>query len=83
MSRPEGNVPVAGCAPCGRDVLTHVVADARGALERRCAHCDAPIDPDAVRWVDESALDALGYAIAPAGGGCGSGGCGTGGGCAR
>ena len=63
-------------------MLPHVTLDATGAAERHCIHCDASIDPDEIRWVLESELDALGYGLFKEGGGCGSGGCGSGG-CSR
>ncbi len=69
--------PVSRCAPCGRDVLLHVVPDGDGELRRCCLHCDAEIDPAEVRWVDEAALDRLGYGLV-AEGGCGKPGCGQG-----
>jgi hypothetical protein len=70
--------PIARCAPCGRDVLTHV--DLEGGEERRrCIHCDAELDPTEVRWVDTEALEGAGYALeAPPGEGCGRPGCGQG-----
>jgi hypothetical protein len=75
--------PVARCAPCGRDVLTHVEVDAGGRERRRCIHCDAELDPAEVRWVAEDGLDGLGYGVhveragcGGGGGSCGSGGCG-------
>lgn len=55
--------PIARCAPCGRDVLTHVLLDERGDERRRCVHCDAELDPAEVRWVLESELAARGYAV--------------------
>ncbi|HJQ85258.1 MAG TPA: hypothetical protein VKA21_14330 [Candidatus Binatia bacterium] len=66
--------PVSRCADCGRDVLTHVDGDDA----RRCVHCDADIDPAEVRWVAESELDALGYALHDDVAGCGRPGCGRG-----
>ena len=83
MPSADAGFPVATCAPCGRDVLTHVDLDDEGGPRRRCVHCDAMLDPDAVRWVPEVDLDGLGYGVAGARGGCGSGGCGSGGGCSR
>jgi hypothetical protein len=76
----EDRFPVARCAPCGRDVLTHAEIDAQGDERRRCVHCDAGLDPDEVRWVGESELDRLGYHAYgdPAAGGCGRPGCGQG-----
>lgn len=82
MISPDPLYPVTTCARCVRDVLTHLVPDDRDEPERRCLHCDAPIDPDEVRWVHESELDPLGYGLMAEGGGCGGGGCGTGG-CSR
>ncbi len=78
MTEP-GGFPVSRCAPCGREVLTHLVLDAGGTPGRRCVHCDAEIDPHEVRWIDDAALAPLGYAVqdgeAP---GCGRPGCGRG-----
>jgi hypothetical protein len=51
--------PVARCAPCKREVLAHVTADDRYG----CIHCDAEIDPLELRWVDETELDGVGYAV--------------------
>jgi hypothetical protein len=76
---PDPTFPVARCAVCDHDVLTHVVATADDASERRCVHCDAAIEPEHLRRVLESELDALGYGLDGAAGGCGSGSCGTGG----
>ncbi len=70
--------PVSHCARCARDVLTHVHLDAGGDARRLCFHCDAEIEPAAVRWVDETALELLGYGIATDGEGCGRPGCGRG-----
>jgi len=71
--------PVARCARCGRDVLTHVHLDADGAERRLCLHCDAEIDPQELRWVDEAAVASFGYALeGDDAGGCGRPGCGRG-----
>jgi hypothetical protein len=70
--------PVARCAPCGRDVLTHVHLDARGEPRRLCLHCDAELDPTEVRWVEEAQLAPLGYGLERDDGGCGRPGCGRG-----
>lgn len=69
--------PVARCARCDRDVLTHVHLDARGDERRLCFHCDAELDPREVRWVAERELEPLGYGIEEEGG-CGRPGCGKG-----
>ena len=75
----ESGVPVADCPRCGREVLTHVHLDPAGEPQRRCFHCDAEIEPAAVRWIDEEALDSLGYAFhREAAEGCGRPGCGRG-----
>ncbi len=74
---PEPDFPVSSCVPCGRDVLTHVVLDDAGNEERRCLHCDAALDPSAVRWVLAAELDTLGYDVGD-GEGCGRPGCGKG-----
>ncbi len=75
----QDDFPVARCARCARDVLTHVHLDARGEARRLCLHCDAEIDPTEVRWVGEAALAPLGYDFAGAEeGGCGRPGCGRG-----
>ena len=74
-----GDLPFARCARCAREVLTHVHLDERGVERRLCLHCDAEIDPREVRWLDESAVAALGYALrADDEGGCGRPGCGRG-----
>ncbi len=72
----DAGFPVAHCARCARDVLTHFAMDGRGAARRACIHCDAEIDPEELRWVPETALDGLGYAVR--GEGCGRPGCGGG-----
>jgi hypothetical protein len=47
------------------------------AEARRCVHCDAEIDPEELRWVEE--LDRLGYVVhEDDAGGCGRPGCGRG-----
>ena len=75
----DGELPVARCAPCGREVLTHVHLDGRGEERRLCLHCDAEIDPREVRWAAETELGALGYALEDDEvGGCGRPGCGRG-----
>jgi hypothetical protein len=79
MRGPEPEFPVSHCVPCGRDVLTHVHVDERGAEHRFCLHCDAEIDLAAVRWIGEPALEPLGYRLdgdEPLG--CGRPGCGQG-----
>jgi hypothetical protein len=71
--------PVARCARCARDVLTHVHLDERGEPRRLCLHCDAELDPAEVRWIDEARLDPLGYGLEREdGAGCGRPGCGRG-----
>lgn len=70
------------CAPCGREVLTHILHEDGGEAVRGCLHCDATIDPEEIRWVYESELDSLGYGLFKDGGGCGAGGCSSGG-CSR
>jgi hypothetical protein len=77
---PEG-FPVASCGRCAREVLVHVEIDETGRERRRCLHCDAELDPAALRWVPERDLEALGYGVY--GAGCGRPGCGGGGGCGR
>jgi hypothetical protein len=75
----EDDFPVARCAPCGREVLTHVHFDAGGDEHRLCLHCDAEIDPQELRWVPEAAIVVLGYDVhADEPGGCGRPGCGRG-----
>ena len=69
--------PVARCARCRRDVLTHVHVDGRGEPLRLCIRCDAAIDPEEVRWVGATALGPLGYGVEDEGG-CGRPGCGRG-----
>jgi hypothetical protein len=72
--------PVARCALCKCEVLTHVVLDARGEARRCCIHCDAALDPLEIRWVAETDLADLGYSDSGAVGtaGCGRPGCGSG-----
>jgi len=71
--------PVARCARCAREVLTHVHVDAQDRPCRLCFHCDAEIDPAEVRWVEEADLGPLGYGVeADEVGGCGRPGCGRG-----
>jgi hypothetical protein len=75
----SGQFPVSRCAFCGRDVLTHVRLDEAGDERRHCVDCDAPLDPDDVRWVAEDALADLGYGVhGDEAGGCGRPGCGRG-----
>ena len=75
----DDDFPIARCAPCGRDVLTHVDLDADGEERRRCVHCDSDIDPAEVRWVDAEALGHAGYTLeGAAGAGCGRPDCGQG-----
>jgi hypothetical protein len=75
----ETGIPVADCGRCRREVLTHVHLDGRGEPHRLCYHCDAEIDPGAVRWVGEDALEPLGYGLhRDEPGGCGRPGCGRG-----
>ncbi len=73
----DDGFPVARCARCARDVLTHVHVDVRGDERRLCLHCDAELDPREVRWVAESELEPLGYGLEEEGG-CGRPGCGKG-----
>jgi hypothetical protein len=73
----DDGFPVARCARCARDVLTHVHLDARGDERRLCLHCDAELDPREVRWVAEGELEPLGYGLEEEGG-CGRPGCGKG-----
>jgi hypothetical protein len=76
---PEPDFPVSRCAPCGREVLTHVDVDAAGVERRHCLHCDAEIDPREVRWVMEAELERLGYGmLSDEARGCGKPGCGEG-----
>ena len=75
----ESDFPVARCARCAREVLTHVHLDEGGAARRLCLHCDAEIDPAEVRWADQDELEPLGYALpADDDAGCGRPGCGRG-----
>ncbi len=76
----EPDFPISRCAPCGRDVLTHVALGDDGAERRRCIHCDATIDPAELRWVLEPELERLGYAFHTEEmvEGCGRPGCGQG-----
>ncbi|HZP40548.1 MAG TPA: hypothetical protein VFD84_03450 [Candidatus Binatia bacterium] len=75
----EADFPLAHCARCARDVLTHVRLDGEGREGRACVHCDAALDPAEIRWVDAAALDRAGYAVlGEPGGGCGRPGCGQG-----
>jgi len=76
---PEGPIPVGHCGRCGREVLA--VLAAGGALDeerRACAHCEATLDPAALRWLDEADLDAVGYAAYAEAEGCGRPDCGGG-----
>jgi len=75
----ESDFPVARCARCAREVLTHVHLDEGGEARRLCLHCDAEIDPAEVRWLGEAELEPLGYGLHRAEeGGCGRPGCGRG-----
>jgi hypothetical protein len=76
---PAEDYPIAHCAPCARDVLTHVHLDAGGDEHRLCLHCDAEIDPTEVRWVGDDELSTLGYGLFDGeGAGCGRPDCGRG-----
>lgn len=75
---PEGPIPVAHCARCGREVLAVLVS---GPFDdaRACAHCEALLAPASLRWIGEEDLDAVGYAAYPGErDGCGRSGCGGG-----
>ena len=75
----DADFPVSRCARCDREVLTHLHLDDGGGEHRLCFHCDAEIDPDALRWVPETALAALGYGLHDENdAGCGRPGCGKG-----
>jgi hypothetical protein len=63
MTEPAPTFPVARCVPCGREVLAHVWLDDAGGDRYGCLHCDAEIDPAELRWVLESDLDGVGYAV--------------------
>jgi len=71
----DAGFPVSHCARCRRDVLLHVHLDEQGATHRLCLHCDAEMDPEEVRWVEESKLTDFGYGVRGEGGGCGKPGC--------
>ena len=62
----EADFPVSRCSVCDRDVLTHLHFDDDGGEHRLCFHCDAELDPEALRWVPETALAALGYGLTTA-----------------
>ena len=71
--------PVSRCAPCGRDVLLHVVLEPDDRERIRCVGCDAEIDPREVRWVMAPELERLGYDLqGDQAAGCGRPGCGQG-----
>ena len=53
--------PVGHCARCERTVLAAVRLEADREERRHCACCDAELDPAELRWVTESALEALGW----------------------
>jgi hypothetical protein len=74
----EGDFPVARCAICARDVLTHVHLDAAGEERRCCVHCDAELDPAELRWVSADELEGVGYEVLAEAGGCGRPDCGQG-----
>ena len=74
----EVDFPIARCARCARDVLTHVHLDDAGLERRRCLHCDAEMDPQEIRWVLGGQLQALGYDVTDPNEGCGRPGCGRG-----
>jgi hypothetical protein len=64
MSAPllDGEFPVGHCARCDRDVLAGILLDERGDERRQCVHCEAELEPDALRWVSEAELERVGYA---------------------
>lgn len=75
----ESGFPVARCALCARDVLTHVRVDEDGRERRCCIQCDAELDPAEVRWVGATELETVGYSLfGDPGEGCGRPGCGQG-----
>lgn len=83
MELHDGDLPVATCARCAREVLVHLEWDGGDEPQRRCVHCDAVLPVETVRWVGDGELDGLGYAMRGEGrGGCGRSGCGSGG-CGR
>ncbi|MEW6270872.1 MAG: hypothetical protein AB1689_16435 [Thermodesulfobacteriota bacterium] len=74
------SVPVAPCPRCEREVLAYLVAGEEGGERYACVHCDGPLR--GAYLVQESELDALGYAVedplrAGCGTGCAAGGCGV------
>jgi len=70
--------PVARCAPCGREVLAHTWIDERGDDRFACVHCDAELDPVELRWMTETELDGVGYAVVTEQAHCGRPDCGGG-----
>jgi hypothetical protein len=73
-------LPVGPCPSCEREVIAYPLDGPPGASSYACVHCDGPIRR--VDWIDESALEDLGYSVRDplAGGcatGCARGGCGA------
>jgi len=64
------------CAGCAREVLTHTDYGAEGAEQRRCVHCDHPVEAG-VRRARGSELAEHGYGLVEASG-CGKSNCGGG-----
>lgn len=78
MSEGATTFPVARCAPCGREVLAHLQLDDADAERYGCVHCDAELDPHELRWVVETELAGVGYALWAEGEHCGRPDCGGG-----
>jgi hypothetical protein len=70
--------PIVRCAPCAREVLGYLDLDERDREIVRCLACATTADPNAVRFGDLAAIEAIGYGFVLPEGGCGRPDCGQG-----
>lgn len=75
---PATEFPIVRCASCATDVLGHLDLDEHDAPIVRCVVCAAIAAPDAVRFGDVHALEAIGYGFVVPESGCGRPDCGRG-----
>lgn len=70
--------PIVRCATCARDVLGYLDLDEHERDVTRCHVCATVALPDAVRFGDLAALEAIGYGFVLPEAGCGRPDCGQG-----
>lgn len=70
--------PIVRCATCDADVLGHLDLDPHDATIVRCVVCATVAAPDAIRFGDLHALEAIGYGFVLPEAGCGRPDCGQG-----